>query len=512
MSKPLVLLILDGWGIAPKNQGNAIELAKKPVFDYLWKNFPHAELKAHGKFVGLPDNQVGNSEAGHMNIGAGRVVVQDAVVISESIKRGRFFNNIALKKAMAHAKKRTSALHIMGLVSEGDSPHSSLEHLYALVEMAAIGGVEKVYLHLITDGRDSPQFSALKILDEISQKTAGKAQIVSILGRFYAMDRGKNWQRTELAYDCLTSCSRVIYKNYQEVLSHSYNQGITDEYIEPAVLSCSKSHLRNTRINDNDSLIFFNLRSDRARQLTKCFVQKDFTNKNPKAFVRKKVLKNLYFCALTDFGPDLGDVLTAFPGGVIKDTLPMILSNTKQAYIAETEKYAHMTYFINGGYADPVNGEKRVRVPSLKIKSYADKPEMSLYKVTEKVKLFIKKNYDFIAVNFANADMVGHTGNLKATIKAVEHMDKCLGVVAEEVISRKGTLIVIGDHGNAEKMLDLKTKEIWAEHTTNPVPFILISHDYKNRKLRKGSLANVAPTIYNLLNIKIKNIDKTLLK
>jgi 2,3-bisphosphoglycerate-independent phosphoglycerate mutase len=514
MNKPFVLLILDGWGIAPKNRGNAIELAKKPNFDEFWKKYPHTQLRAHGEFVGLPKNQVGNSEAGHMNIGADSVVEQDSTLISSEIKSGRFFNNPGLLKAINHAKKSRSALHLFGLVSRDGSPHSSLDHLYALVELAYTHEVKDVYLHLITDGRDSPQFSALGILDKIFKKINGKARLASVMGRFYAMDRGKNWERTEEAYDCLTLGTGFYGSNYSDVILHAYNQKITDEYIEPSVICGQRNQgqIRNSRLSDNDAVIFFNLRSDRARQLTKCFVQKNFNKDNPGAFRRRKVLKNLVFVAFTDFGPDLDQVTTAFPSAVLKDTLPMVLSDLRQLYIAETEKYAHVTYFINGGYADPVNGEDRVRISSVKVVSYAEKPAMSVYKIKDKIKSVLKANkYDFIVANFANPDMVGHTGNLKATIEAVEHVDKCLGEVVEVVLKKKGTVVVIGDHGNAEKMIDLKTKEVWTEHTTNKVPFILIGDDFKKIKLREGVLSDVAPTIYNLLKKNIK-INKGLIK
>ncbi len=516
MNKPFVLLILDGWGFAPKNRGNAIELAKKPNFDYLWKKYPHAQLKAHGEFVGLPKRQVGNSEAGHMNIGAGKVIEQDSSVISAEIKNGRFFNNPALLKAIEHAKKSRSALHLLGLVSRGNSPHSSLDHLYALVDLAYTHEVKDVYLHLITDGRDSPQFSALGIIDEIFKNIDGKAKLASIMGRFYAMDRGKNWERTAAAYNCLTQGVEFRYCNYRDVILHAYNQKITDEYIEPTVVCKSKGQMRNSRIHDNDAVVFFNLRSDRARQLTKAIAQIKFNQDNKGAFRRKKVLKNLVFVAFTDFGPDLEKVTTAFPSAVLKNTLPMVLTDLRQLYIAETEKYAHVTYFINGGYADPVNGEDRIRIPSLKIKSYAEQPEMSVYKIKDKIKKFLKEDkYDFIVANFANPDMVGHTGNLEATIAAVEHVDKCLGEVVDLVLSKKGTIIVIGDHGNAEKMIDLKTNEVWTEHTTNKVPFILVNERLKKVKIREGFLADVAPTVYSILkknNQKYKNINKSLIK
>ncbi|MBI5077685.1 2,3-bisphosphoglycerate-independent phosphoglycerate mutase [Candidatus Falkowbacteria bacterium] len=506
-TKHIVLIILDGWGMAPKNRGNAIELARKPNFDELWKKYPHTILKAHGHSVGLPDNQVGNSEAGHMNIGAGRRVPQDSLLISEAISDGRFQKNLALKTLIEHVRKNNSALHLLGIVSGADSPHSSHDHLYALVNLAYARGLRKIFLHLITDGRDAPQFSALEIIDKVLKNIYGKAVIASMMGRFFAMDRGKNWERTRKAYECLAGGHCHCFRDYRDAIADAYNQKITDEFIEPAIICNSKKQGRETRIRDNDGVIFFNLRSDRARQLTKCFVQKNFNQLSPRAFRRSRVAENLKFCALTDFGPDLDDILTAFPSKDIKATLPMLLKDKKQIYIAETEKYAHMTYFINGGYADPVNGEERVRIPSLKIRNYAEKPEMRAYEIAKKVIGLIRKNkHDFIAVNFANPDMVGHTGNLEATVRAIEHVDVCLGKIVDCALRKKNVIIITADHGNAEKMIDLKTNEVWTEHTINPVPFIFVSGQHANVKLRTGALADIAPTIYKLFGLKTPRI------
>lgn len=500
---PVVLLILDGWGIAPKNPGNAIELAHKPHFDALWKKYPHTKLQAHGRHVGLPRHQVGNSEAGHMNIGAGRVIEQDATIISEEIQNGKFFKNVALHEVFSHCQKNSSDLHLFGMIADGDSPHSSLDHLYALVDMAANHGRKSIYLHLITDGRDSPQYAALKILDQVSKRINGKAVIATLIGRFFAMDRGKNWSRTKKAYDVLTIGNGTCFSNYKDAVLHAYNQGITDEFIEPSIICSNRKQLKHSRVKDNDAMVFFNLRSDRARQLTKCFVQKEFNALNPKSFKRRKVLENFLFCAFTDFGPDLDHTLTAFPSADIKHTLPMTLKDLHQVYIAETEKYAHMTYFINGGYDQPVNGEERIRIPSLKIKSYDIQPEMSVYKITSKTeKLIRSEKYDFIAINFANPDMVGHTGNLPAVIKAVEHVDVCIGKLANLILKKKGILIVTADHGNAERKLDLETGEVCTGHSLNPVPFILVSDKHRDVSLSEGDLASIAPTIYELIGMK----------
>ncbi len=512
---PVILLILDGWGIAPKSRGNAIELAKKPAFDKLWDKYPHTQLEASGTAAGLPAHYVGNSEAGHINIGAGRIVKDDAVVISEDIFNGRFKKNLALNETIEFVTKNHSSLHLIGLVSDGESPHSSLDHLYALVDLAYGSGLRQIYLHLFTDGRDSPQFHALKIVDEVLKNVYGKATIVSLIGRFFAMDRGKNWTRTQKAYDLFSVGRGQQFRDYRDAIVHSYNQKVTDEFIEPSVISNSKKQASKTRINEKDGIIFFNARSDRARQLAKCFVQKEFNKKNPGAFRRSKVYNNILFCALTDFGPDLDHIITAYPSADLRDTLPIMLKDKRQLYIAETEKYAHITYFINGGSANPVNGEERFRVASPRVKSYASVPEMSVYKIARHVEKALEKDqYDFMAINFANPDMVGHTGNLKAVIEAIEHVDNCVKELGNLVLKKNGVIIITADHGNAEKMIDLETNEIWTAHTNNSVPFILVGDEFRGIKLQKGILANIAPTIYDVFGYKKipKIISKSLIK
>jgi len=511
---PVVLLILDGWGIAPASRGNAIEAARKPHFDKLWDKYPHALLDASGKHVGLPAGWVGNSEAGHANIGAGRIVKDDMGIISEDIVSGRFQKNLALNQTIDFVLKKNSRLHLMGMASDGQSPHSSLEHLYALVDLAAARGIKEVYLHLFTDGRDAPQFNAIKIIDSIAKQVNGKAKIVSLIGRFYAMDRGKNWDRTKQAYDCLIGVDSIRFITPADAILHAYNKKITDEYLEPSLIAATDKEKKKTRIQSGDGIIFFNARSDRARQLAKCFVQKEFNKLNPGSFRRETVVRNISFCALTDFGPDLDHILTAYPAASLKETLPDVLQSFNQAYIAETEKYAHMTYFINGGSANPINGEVRVRVPSPIMKSYALRPEMSVHAVTKETLRFLDEKFDFIAVNFANPDMVGHTGDFTAVVKAIEFVDDCLGEVARAVSKARGSLLVVGDHGNAEKMIDLKTGEIWTGHTTNPVPFMLIDDARRGANLSHGELANVAPTIYDILSLKKQSniLYKSLIK
>ncbi len=505
---PFVLLILDGWGIAPMNRGNAVELARKPNFDYLWKNYPHTLLQASDGFVGLPPLQHGNSEAGHMNIGAGRVVDQDAILISKEINSGRFFRNPAFAAACTHIKKYHSDLHIMGMLSNGQSAHSDPDHLLALLACARVHKVKNVYLHLFTDGRDSPPHSALKLVESLMRQLKNKKVgntysgelIATVIGRFYAMDRKKEWSRTEAAYNAMVLGKGKFAKSPQEAITQAYNRGESDEFIPPYVIKKNGKPLG--KIKDNDAIIFFNLRSDRARQMAKPFVQDKFnTVANPGAFERKKVLKNLLFVAMTDFGPDLDSILTASPPIDVFNSLPFVLKNTRQLYIAEKEKYAHVTYFFNGGYSQPPDGADWLMVPSPNIDSYDKTPAMSVAKIVQQVKKYISC-YDFITINFANPDMVGHTGNLKACIKAVEYADKYLGEIFKEVKKRKGTLIVTADHGNAEKMIDLDTGEIYTEHTSNPVPLILA--EYKRRKvtLKKGKLGDIAPTILKLMDKK----------
>ncbi len=504
---PFVLLILDGWGIAPKSPANAIEQAKKPNFDECWKNFPHTQLQASGKFVGLPSTQVGNSEAGHMNIGAGRVVDQDAVFISREINTGKFFKNPAFEAAYKHIVKNKSNLHIMGMLSNGQSAHSDPDHLLALLTWARLKKIKNVYLHLFTDGRDSPPHSALKTVEALmrtlrNKESKGKRSgewIATIIGRFYAMDRKKDWSRTKKAYEAMVLGKGATAKSPQAAITEAYNRGETDEFIPPYAIERNGKSI--AKIKDGDAIIFFNLRSDRARQMAKPFVQKEFNKLNESEFKRQKVLKNIVFVAMTDFGPDLDLILTAYPSADLLGTLPMVIDGRKQLYIAEKEKYAHVTYFFNGGYANPVAFEDRIEIPSPNIASYDLKPEMSVYQVTSRV-LTILGNYQFICINFANPDMVGHTGNVKACIKAIEAVDECLGKIKKAVLAKEGTLIITADHGNADKMLDLETGEMYTEHTSNPVPFIIIEPKKIKRNLRRGELGDIAPTILKLMKVK----------
>lgn len=499
---PLVLAILDGWGIAPPSRANAITMAKTPILDRLYSIYPSTTLGATGRSVGLEDNRRSGSETGHMNIGAGRIVLQDSYFISKAIREGSFFINPALAGAANHVKKNNSRLHIMGMMGNTDSPHSDPEHFRALLKLAKKHKIKEVYCHLFTDGRDSYPRSALehlKYFRKIMEKEdVGK--IATISGRFYAMDRVKNWKRLTLAYDAMVFGRGNKVQSAEEAVGDSYADGLTDEYIFPSVIMENGKPV--AKIEDNDSAIFFNFRSDRARQFTKLFQanNKERIIKDDMPVIDKK--KNLYFVAMTDFGPDL-DIHTAFAGRIIDATLPMTLNNFRQLYIAESEKFAHVTYFFNGGYADPVNGEERIMIKSPQVDSYAKAPEMSAGAITAKVSEVLRKNsFDFITLNFANADMVGHTGDLPATIQAVEFLDKQIKELSKEVLKKDGILMITADHGNADDMIDFKTNQPNTFHTKNPVPFLLIGDKFKHKKIREeGVLGDIAPTILDILDV-----------
>ncbi|MEY4745038.1 MAG: hypothetical protein RL272_983 [Candidatus Parcubacteria bacterium] len=498
---PLILAVLDGWGVAPKGPGNAIALARTPFMDRARRRYPTTELHAHGRYVGLIPNQEGNSEAGHINIGAGRVVRQDIVTVTEAIKDGTFFKNTALRETLKHAQKHGSKVHIMGLLSNGNSAHSAPEHLYAILKLCRDEGMPDVRLHLFTDGRDSPPFSATRLLHELEHNLSAGQVIASVMGRFYAMDRNKLWQRTALAYNCIASGEGLVAPNAHTAILRGYNRGESDEFIMPTVM-VDAEHRPVGTVADNDVILFFNLRSDRARQLTKCFVQHDFEKRNKDSFERRRVVKNIRFAAMSEFGPDLESVYTAFPTATVGDGLTETLAPFRQFYIAESEKYAHVTYFFNGGYDQPRFGEERMRVPSQFVPRHDLKPEMRAKTITDEVIRRVKHGlHDVIVINFANADMVGHTGNFKAMLKAVECVDECLGRLAEAAMEAGGCLLIVGDHGNAEAKLNEETGEIVTEHSVNPVPFMLVSERYRKVKLGDGMLADVAPTMLEILDI-----------
>ncbi|MFA4941882.1 MAG: 2,3-bisphosphoglycerate-independent phosphoglycerate mutase [Patescibacteria group bacterium] len=500
---PMILVILDGWGIAKPGKGNAVTLAKTPTMDGITKKYPSTELFAHGRYVGLPPKQDGNSEAGHMNIGAGRVVEQDAVKISKSINDGTFFKNAAFLQAIKHAKDNKGKVHLMGMLSNGMSAHSEPDHILALLTLLEKNKVNNIYLHLFTDGRDSPKYASLKLIEEMQKSFKNQEIIATVMGRFYAMDRKKKWERTKMAYEALVSGRGHVAGSASAAITESYNKGNNDEFIEPYVID------KNGQIEDGDSVIFFNLRSDRARQLAKIFVQKDFNNDNPGSPKRSKVFKDLCFVAMTDFGPDLDSIISAFPSVDLKETLPMIFSGIKQLYLAETEKYAHVTYFFNGGYSGRVDDEDQAVISSPDVRSYDETPPMKSEELARMVIYDLgKKKYDFVLLNFAAPDMIGHTGNLAAGVECCEKVDKYLGKIIKAYLKEKGTVLVTADHGNVEEMINLKTGEIDTEHSTNKVPFIMVNKKFsslsalakKNMLREDGVLGDIAPTILELVN------------
>ena len=496
MKKPTVLLILDGYGERKEKDGNAIALANTPVMDKLKKEFPYVEGQASGLFVGLPDGQMGNSEVGHMNMGAGRIVYQELTRITKAIEDGDFFENKALKEAVEHCKKENTALHFMGLVSSG-GVHSHIGHIYGLLELAKRVGLKKVYLHAFLDGRDTPPDSGKSFLMDVEKKMQelGVGEIATISGRYYAMDRDKNYDRVEKAYRAMVDGTGEKASSVEEAIDASYAKKVYDEFVLPTVIE--KDGAVHT-VSDGDAMIFFNFRPDRAREICHAFCDDEFNffNRGP----RKKV----FFVCFTDYDPTIPNKRVAFEKEEIHNTLGEVVSNLgkNQLRIAETEKYAHVTFFFNGGKEEPYENEDRILVPSPKeVPTYDLKPEMSCYTVTEKLTEAIRSGkYDLVVANFANPDMVGHTGVLSAAIKAIEVVDECMGKVVDAVESMNGNLFILADHGNADIMIDEKTGEPYTAHTTNPVPFILVSEE--KHKLREGGcLADVAPTLLELMGI-----------
>ncbi len=494
---PLVLLILDGWGINRQKVGNAILLAKTPNLDKLMATSHVGQLQASGLAVGLPAGQAGNSEAGHLNIGAGRIVESDALRINRDIKNGTFFKHSAFISAVNHVRKNHSALHVMALLSGPNSPHVDFNHLLAFAKFLKQQKITRpIFWHIITDGRDAGQFEAVKFLETWQAKTAGLGQVATVMGRFYAMDRKKYWARTKLAYQAMVMGRGKKASTANQAITQAYQKGQSDEFISPTVIV--KNNHPVGMIDNDDAIVFLNLRSDRARQLAKPFVQPHFEKKG--GFSRGRILKNTAFVALTDFGPDLDSIITAYPSLILKNTLPAALSDLRQLYIAESEKYAHVTYFINGGYAQPIDGEKRLRVASPRAKNYNLEPAMAAEKISQSIVRFLRnKKYDVMVANFANADMVGHTGDLPAAIAAVTKVDEEIGKIFTAVKKVAGTLVITADHGTAEEMIDRGSKLSRNSHTTNPVPFIIAGRGWSAKKIKNGILANIAPTILDIV-------------
>ncbi len=491
MKKPIVLIILDGWGINPSKEGNAIAQAKTPVVDDLLKNYSSTTLKASGEAVGLPEGQMGNSEVGHLNLGAGRIVYQEFTRISKAIEDGSFFQNKVLLSAIKRAKENNSNLHLMGLLSDG-GVHSHITHLDALLELAKRNNIERIPIHCLLDGRDVGPNTAPKYITALEKKIEGlgTGQIATIMGRYYGMDRDRRWDRIKKAYEALVEAKGRRAESSEEAIRAASKNKENDEFVIPTVVGGYQG------IKDRDVFIFFNFRADRARQITRALIEKNF-----KEFERKR-FPSLYFVCFTEYDERFNLPVAFLPQKEgLKNVLAQVLSshNLRQLRLAETEKYAHVTFFFNGGEEKPFKGEERILVPSPKVATYDLKPEMSAKRIVDKaVEKITSGNYDCIIMNFANPDMVGHTGIMEAAIKAIETVDECLGKVIEAVKEKEGIALITADHGNAEKMIE--TGEPHTAHTCSDVFFIFVD-DLTDIKLHSGILANVAPTILDLLKI-----------
>ena len=494
--KPTVLMILDGYGLNDRVDGNAVAQAKTPVMDALMKEYPFVKGNASGMAVGLPEGQMGNSEVGHLNMGAGRIVYQELTRITKEIQDGTFFENPALLDAVNNCKKNNSALHLFGLLSDG-GVHSHITHLYGLLELAKREGVSNVYVHCFLDGRDTPPASGKGYAEQLEaeMKKIGVGEIASVMGRYYAMDRDNNYDRVKLAYDALTKGEGLKAASGPEGIQASYDRDETDEFVKPTVVE--KDGKPVALIADGDSVIFFNFRPDRAREITRAFCDDDF-----KGFERGKRLDTVYVC-FSDYDHTIQNKEVAFHKIAVTNTFGewLAANNMTQARIAETEKYAHVTFFFNGGVEEPNQGEDRVLVNSPKdVATYDLKPEMSAYQVCDKLTEAIRSGkYDVIIINFANPDMVGHTGVQAAAIKAVETVDECVGKAVAAVKEMDGVLFICADHGNAEQLIDYETGAPFTAHTTNPVPFILVNYDPAYTLREGGCLADIVPTLIQIM-------------
>jgi 2,3-bisphosphoglycerate-independent phosphoglycerate mutase len=533
--KFVILTVLDGWGVAHAGPGNAISQAATPNMSRFMVEYPHTQLGASGESVGLPHGEVGNTETGHLNLGAGRIVYQDLQKINLSIADGSFFDNSVLISAIDHAKTNGSNLHFMGLVGAG-GVHSNVEHLYALIDMAKRHGFTKVFLHLFTDGRDSPPTAAKTYVQQLREVITreGVGQIATIMGRYWAMDRDMRWDRTAKAYLALTKGDGHLVKTPEEAIDLSYAEGKTDEFIEPSICTDASGNPI-ALIKDNDSVVFFNFRIDRPRQLSRAFIFEDFSKGNAPSgfdpyavkyqkthipqvpqgamepFTRGPRLKNLCFVTMTEYGKPIVDAgaLVAFPPEVVKIPIGRVISEAgyKQLRASESEKERFVTFYFNGQQEIAFEGEDRLIIPSPKIATYDLMPEMSARNLTESVLQKLKDfpDYKFILINFANADMVGHTGNIGATANACSVIDECLKKLEDWVLTYNGVMMITSDHGNAEEMINNASGEIETEHSANPVPFIAVSKEFAGRAetLISGILADVAPTILKVLGIEV---------
>ena len=494
---PILLLILDGFGHSDELENNAISDASTPNLDMLLKNYPNSLINASESHVGLPKGQMGNSEVGHLNIGAGRVISQDLERINTSIKTGNFYKNLVLEETFKKLSLNNYALHIFGLLSDG-GVHSHIDHFKAMVEFAKKQKVKKVYIHAFLDGRDTPPKSAEKFIRTIEKnfKEIGVGELASISGRFYSMDRDNRWDRIKSTFDLVIHGNANFLANTAlDALNDGYLRGETDEFLSPTSIKNSSSK---NGIEEGDSIIFMNFRSDRARQLTDAILNKEFEH-----FDRGELPRKFDYFTLTNYDKNQKKSKTIFEPIIVKDTLGQFLSNIgkTQLRIAETEKYPHVTFFFNGGEEEKYKGEDRIMIPSPKVETYDLKPEMSAYEVTEKLETaIISKEYDVIICNYANSDMVGHTGNLEAATKAIEVLDECIGNIYNSILKVKGQMIITADHGNAEQMIDIVNNQKHTQHTTNLVPFIYVG---KKAKIREnGKLSDIAPTIIYLMNQK----------
>ena len=495
MKKPVALIIMDGFGESKVSFGNAVAQAQTPNIDNLMNQYPNTLIKASGLDVGLPQGQMGNSEVGHTNIGAGRIVYQDLTRVTKAIQDGEFFENEELIKAMNNAKDK--ALHIMGLLSDG-GVHSHIDHLNGILKMAKQYGVKNVYVHAFTDGRDVAPTSALEFIEETEayMKEIDLGKYASISGRYYAMDRDKRWERVELAYNAIALGKGNYANSATEAIQKSYDEGKNDEFIVPTVIVENDEPV--ATIKPGDSIIFGNFRPDRAREITRAIVDEEFTG-----FERENI-KTLFVC-LTTYDITIKNVHVAFKPQSLENTLGEYLAKNGKTQLrtAETEKYAHVTFFFNGGIEEPNENEDRLLVPSPKVATYDLQPEMNAYELTDKVLAKLDEDkYDFIVLNYANPDMVGHTGVIEAAVKAVETVDECVGKVVEKILSKGGAALITADHGNAELMQDPETKTTITAHSTNPVPFIVVGENYKTSSLREdGRLSDIAPTILKMVNL-----------
>ena len=496
--KPTVLMILDGYGLNDRTEGNAVALAKTPVMDKLMKEYPFVKGYASGMAVGLPDGQMGNSEVGHLNMGAGRIVYQELTRITKSIQDGDFFENEGLMTAINNVKANNSALHLFGLLSDG-GVHSHNTHLYGLLEMAKKNGIDKVYVHAFLDGRDTAPTSGKGFMQKLCDKMQeiGVGQVATVSGRYYAMDRDNNWDRIEKAYDAITKGEGDKASDPVQAIADSYAKDVNDEFVVPVVIENDGKPV--ATVNDKDSIIFFNFRPDRARQMTRAFCIDDFDGFD------RGARKDVTFVCFTEYDVTIPNKEIAFKKVSITNTFGEFIANNgmKQARIAETEKYAHVTFFFNGGVEEPNANEDRILVNSPKyVPTYDKKPRMSAYTVCDKLcEAITGGEYDVIICNFANPDMVGHTGVVEAAINAIEVIDQCVGEVVEFIKQVDGQLFICADHGNAEQLIDYETGGSYTAHTTNPVPFILVNADPAYKLREGGCLADIAPTLIELMGM-----------